>query len=110
MNNPTLGVQYAICLHHISRSSLLCIQRVFNLKYKPFAFRALNSLNIEQPFSEDSENHATSHANLQITKSHRSHLQALPTDLGLHYQWVQVLKLLSKDLATTSVLATTFDE
>ena len=63
MNNPTLGVQYAICLHHKSRSSLLCIQRVFNLKYKPFAFRALNSLNIEQPFSEDSENHATSHAN-----------------------------------------------
>ena len=63
VNNPTLGVQYAICLHHKSRSSLLCIQRVFNLKYKPFAFRALNSLNIEQPFSEDSENHATSHAN-----------------------------------------------
>ena len=60
VNNPTLGVQYAICLHHISRSSLLCIQRVFNLKYKPFAFRALNSLNIEQPFSVDSENHATS--------------------------------------------------
>ena len=88
VNNPTLGVQYAICLHHKSRSSLLCIQRVFNLKYKPFAFRALNSLNIEQPFSEDSENHATSHANLQITKSHRSHLQALPTDLGLHYQWI----------------------
>jgi len=42
---------------------LLCIQRVFNLKYKPFAFRALSSLNIEQPFSEDSENNATSHAN-----------------------------------------------
>ena len=88
MNNPTLGVQYAICLHHKSRSSLLCIQRVFNLKYKPFAFRALNSLNIEQPFSEDSENHATSHVNLEITKSQSSHLQALPTDLGLHYQCI----------------------
>ena len=61
-NKPTLGVQHAICLHHI---------RIVPVFSHP---------------SEDSENHATSHVNLD-TKSHRSHLQALPTDLELHYQW-----------------------
>ena len=60
-NNPTLGVQHAICLHHIRIST--------------FVFSSF----------EESENHATSHNNLD-KKSHRSNLQALPTDLELHYQ------------------------
>ena len=60
-NNPTLGVQHAICLHHIRISTI-----VF-------------------PSFGRCENHATSHVNLD-TKSHRSHLQALLTDLWLHYQ------------------------